>query len=259
MFERVNMKQLNDHIWLMDDHHEATGYLIVGKEKAMVIDTMNGYENIMDIVRTITDLPVVVVNTHGHCDHIFGNWAFDNAHLHPDDFALANSHFHFPEFMENCEKHSLTMPTFSPVSDGDIFDIGGLTFQVVALPEHTPGGICLLLKEDRILFTGDGINHHLWMQLDESLSIRELMNNLDKIMWVKEYADRILHGHAQGFDDISLIDALREGARDLLDQAAAGTLNDPDYQWFMRTDKQHAFGNDGSVICYRANNIEPGK
>ncbi len=69
MFERIKVKKLNDHIYLMDDNGEATGYLVVGEKKALVIDTMNGYANVYDVVRTLTDLPLMVVNTHGHCDH----------------------------------------------------------------------------------------------------------------------------------------------------------------------------------------------
>lgn len=64
MFERIKVKQLNDHIFLMDDNGDATGYLLVGSKKALVIDTMNGYENVYDVVRTMTDLPLMVVNTH---------------------------------------------------------------------------------------------------------------------------------------------------------------------------------------------------
>ena len=42
------------------------------------------------------------------------------------------------------------------------------------------------------MFTGDGINCHLWMQLDHSLPMKEFKKNLEGISWVKEKADRIL-------------------------------------------------------------------
>lgn len=73
MFERVKLVQINDHIRLMNDADEATGYIVVGKEKALIIDTMNGYEDVKAIAETVTDLPLIVVNTHGHPDHIFGD------------------------------------------------------------------------------------------------------------------------------------------------------------------------------------------
>ena len=36
-----------------------------------------GYEDVHAVVESVTDLPVLVVNTHGHCDHIYGNVYFD--------------------------------------------------------------------------------------------------------------------------------------------------------------------------------------
>ena len=41
MFERVILSQINSHVYLMDDNHEATGYIVVGDKKALVIDTIN--------------------------------------------------------------------------------------------------------------------------------------------------------------------------------------------------------------------------
>ena len=39
MTDRIKVKQMNESIYLLDDNGEATGYLVVGKEKAAVIDT----------------------------------------------------------------------------------------------------------------------------------------------------------------------------------------------------------------------------
>lgn len=87
MFERIILTQINPHVYLMDDNHEATGYIVIGNEKALVIDTMMGYEDVHAVVKSVTDLPVLVVNTHGHCDHIYGNVYLTRAYLHPADLA----------------------------------------------------------------------------------------------------------------------------------------------------------------------------
>jgi len=53
--------------------------LIIGSQRAMVIDTGCGPRqgrHILDAVRKKTDLPIVVVNTHAHYDHFFGNAVF---------------------------------------------------------------------------------------------------------------------------------------------------------------------------------------
>jgi len=252
MEDRIKVKQLDDCIWLMDDDGKATGYLVCGREKAVVIDTMNGIADVHAVVRRITDLPLTVVNTHGHCDHIFGNIYFDcDCFLHPADTEVATRHMSFPAFENLCREKNLEMPPFMAIYDGDIIDLGGLTLEVVSIPGHTPGGICLLLREKRVLFTGDSINHHLWMQLDESLPLKTFLDNLNKISWVTEKADKILHGHARDYDDISLFDKLRSGIKEIIEtKGEGGARSSSEYKWFGGIAKKYPFDDDGSVICY---------
>lgn len=258
MENRIKVKKIDDCVWLMDDKGEATGYLVCGEKKAVVIDTMNGIADVHAVGRAITDLPLTVVNTHGHCDHIFGNLYFDcDCFLHPGDTEVAAEHTGFPGFVKLRRKKKLEMPPFKEINDGEIIDLGGLTLEVISLPGHTPGGICLLLREKRILFTGDSINRHLWMQLKESLPLRTLLENLDKISWVTEKADKILHGHSQDFDDISLFNELHSGLRELIETKGEGdTRRSTDYKWFGGTAKQYPFGDGRSVICYSSDKLD---
>ena len=107
MENRIKVKKIDDCVWLMDDKGEATGYLVCGEKKAVVIDTMNGIADVHAVVRAITDLPLTVVNTHGHCDHIFGNLYFDcDCFLHPGDTEVAAEHTGFPD-CEASQKRSL--------------------------------------------------------------------------------------------------------------------------------------------------------
>jgi glyoxylase-like metal-dependent hydrolase (beta-lactamase superfamily II) len=256
MGKELFIKQLRPYLYLMDEAHEATGYIVVGNEKVCVIDTMNGYNDLHKVVRDITDKPIVVVNTHGHPDHIFGNVYFDEVYMNPKDNELAESFINAPEYIKECKKAGLTMPAFKPIKGGDVIDLGGKTLEVYDLPGHTPGGILLLLKEDRILFTGDSINHHLWMQLDGCPSMGDYVKELDKVMFLEKEADFILHGHATDFDAISLMRCLRSGAVEICE---GKTENDLPYQWFGGEAKQHPFKlEEGktyqqleSVICYR--------
>jgi len=213
---------------------------------------MHGCQNVYDVVRTLTDLPLMVVNTHGHCDHIYGNVYFDEAYIHPDDEEIAKEHMLFPQFIDTCKTHHVSMPPFKAINDGDVIELGGFTLDVISLQGHTPGGICLLLREDRILFTGDGINHHLWMQLEESSKLEDFLKHLNQIMYLTNEADYILHGHARGFDNISLMVQLRDGVANLIETKGEG---DKDYKWFGGIDKQHIFGDGNSVICYSINKL----
>ena len=255
MEHELFIKEMAPGIYLMDEAHEATGYLVVGGDKACVIDTMNGYNDLYAAVRGITDKAVTVINTHGHPDHIFGNMYFDHAWLHPADLPLARSFAEDPGFVRMLEERHRTMPPFLEVREGDVFDLGGRHLEVYELPGHTAGGIVLLLREDRILFTGDSINHHLWMQLDGCSPMDEFVRNLDRILFLEERADRILHGHADDYDDISLMRCLRDGAEAL---ANGDTSHDLPYHYFGGEARQHPFAclpgrhyqSDQHVICY---------
>ena len=260
MEKELFIKEVRPGIFLLDEAHEATGYLVVGKEKACLIDTMNGQSDLGGAVRKITDKPVIVVNTHGHPDHIFGNVFFEEAYMNSTDLELARSFTEHPDFLRECEKHGVKMPPFRNILPGERIDLGGRTLEVFALPGHTSGGILLLLKEDRVLFTGDSVNHHLWMQLDGCLPLHEFVKELDKVMFLQERADIILHGHARDADDISLLRCMREGVQEICD---GKTAEDKPYRWFGGTDLQHTFRCDPDrhyqqeehVICYRRENV----
>lgn len=236
--ERVNVKKLREDLYLFDEAQEATGYLLIGDEKACLIDTMMGRQNLYELVRRYTKKPIVVVNTHGHCDHICGNVYFEKAYMNYKDMDLAKEIMAIPEFVEECKKYGVSMPPFEDIHEGDTIDLGGKTLEIYDMPGHTPGGILLLCREERILFTGDSINHHLWMQLPTSSSIKDLVASIERVLFLEKEADYILHGHATDFDSITLMRALYEGAKAL---AAGNTQDDADYKWFGGLAKQHPF------------------
>ena len=258
--KKLFIKEVMPGIFLMDEAHEATGYLVTGRDRACVIDTMNGYCDLYQAVRERTDKPLTVVNTHGHPDHIFGNMYFEEAYINPADRELARMFTEDPEYIKMVEERGKTFPPFRDILPGDTIDLGGRTLEVFGLPGHTPGGIMLLLREDRVLFTGDSVNHHLWMQLDGCLTMKQFLRELDQVMFLQDRADVILHGHARDTDDISLLRCMRNGVEEI---CCGKTEQDTPYQWFGGTDLQHPFRCDPDrhyqqedhVICYRACNV----
>lgn len=194
--KKMYVTEIRKGIYLMDEAHEATGYLVVGEERACMIDTMNAYTNLREEVKKLTDKPVYVVNTHGHGDHIFGNVYFDEAYIDPADRGIVRMFLESPDYVKLAEEKGWKMPLYKEIHEGDKLDLGGRTLEIYSLPGHTPGGILLLLKEDRVLFSGDSINHHLWMQLPGCLPLHEYVKKLDRIMFLEEKADIVVHGHA---------------------------------------------------------------
>ena len=225
---RADIKQLRPHLYLINDAGSSTCYLLCGRDKAAVIDTVNGQEDLLAIVRTLTDLPLVVINTHGHGDHIFGNGFFEEAYMHPADNAIAELHFGFLK-MRMGDKALMPCP-FKPLQVGDVFDLGGVTLETVDLKGHTPGSIGLIDKEDRILFSGDGLNTHIWMQLQESSSIAQLRETLLALKEQHgEEFDIVLTGHAKETDDKIILDQMIAGCDRLI---AGQRETDQPYHWF---------------------------
>src|SRR5215203_318122 len=70
---------------------DVRSYLIAGSEKAILVDTGTGVGDIRKIVEQLTDLPVGVVNSHSHWDHIGGNWRFDDIAIHPLEASWLNA------------------------------------------------------------------------------------------------------------------------------------------------------------------------
>src|SRR5215813_2666907 len=55
---------------------ETIGYLIVGEKRAVLFDTGMGISDIKKVTTELTKLPVIVLNSHTHDDHVGGNWQF---------------------------------------------------------------------------------------------------------------------------------------------------------------------------------------
>lgn len=226
--QRAIITKIFDNVWLIDDAGEGTCYVVTGKEKAMLIDTANGQEDLREVVRTITDLPLVVANTHGHGDHIQGNYFFEEMWIHPADEALAQEHYGW--MRAEMEKAGLKPGTFRFLEIGQKFDLGGTELEVVDLKGHTAGSVGFLDRQNRVLFSGDGVLLAPWMQLEHSLPIAALRETLENLK--KDFGsefDCLLHGHAKGLVKADLVDKLLRGCEELL---AGKRENDRPYQWF---------------------------
>lgn len=139
-------------------------YLVVGGEKALLIDTGFGLGSLKKIVDGLTALPVILVNTHGHPDHGGGNAEFGRPLLHPADHELYARACSFEARLEEAtewgiedaaEKLLPTPPAPLPMEDGYVFDLGGRRLTVIHTPGHSMGSVCILDEQTGYLFTGD--------------------------------------------------------------------------------------------------------
>ena len=243
-----NVIPINDHVWLLDDNHAATCYVVGGAKQAAVSDTSLGMSNIRAVAEALTPLPLICINTHGHGDHMGGNWAFDKAYMNLADLPLAEESINHPEMQAAMKQFGIKFPPFENIEDGQVFDLGGVELEAIHFPGHTAGEIVLLDRKDRILFAGDGMVQHLWLQLEESLPVRTQIESMERLLPLRDQFDTILHGHCQAPCGIELFDTMLSALKDL---ETGNTENDIDYEWFDQISKAHPYQPDNRRIVYK--------
>lgn len=198
-------------VWRIDDHGGDNIYLVVGEARALLVDTGLGAGRLAAFVKTLTALPVDVVNTHGHPDHSGGNDEFARVHAHPLDFdairgfatrearqgTLARMAMAAPgaDLFSLDEAMRLPAAELVPVKGGHVFDLGGRALEVIEQPGHTPGEIVLLDAANRVLLTGDNDNTLVWLFLPTCRPLEVYLDSLRKLRARDGEYDTILPGH----------------------------------------------------------------
>jgi len=153
-------------------YEEVISYLILGSKKALLFDTGLGIGNIREVVSQLTPLPITVLNSHTHIDHIGGNSQFSD--ILGTDTAYTRAH---TQGAPHAEVEEIVRPErlcgqwpsgFKPesyaiapfkiarfVKDGDVIDLGGRRLEVLQIPGHTPDSLALHDHKNKLLFTGD--------------------------------------------------------------------------------------------------------
>ena len=186
----------------------AAEFLVIGNERALLIDTGCGLIDLPAIVRRFTDKPYDVVLTHGHGDHAGGIGWFDKLYLHPADFdqvenidlerlkgynrSLGEKAFEVYEYDPDASKPIEKTPELVAIGEGYTFDLGGRTLKVIETPGHTPGSICLLDETRRILFSGDACNVNLGIF---ACPVSEAVKGLYKLRDLSGKFDQNWNGH----------------------------------------------------------------
>lgn len=174
--------EIRKNIWQIEEDHCVCCTLVKGSEKALLIDTGYGRRNLRTFIEQNLDTPYMVVNSHGHPDHIGGNHWFDTVLTVREELDVIR---HFEEGTPLYSQKIL------PVKDR--LSLGNLHITVIPLPGHTAGSTGFLVEEERLLIAGDALNEELWLFNYGSLSLKQLYRTLKQTLSLE--FDSYLCGH----------------------------------------------------------------
>jgi len=159
---------------LLESRHyeEVISYLILGAERAILLDTGMGVGDIRAEVEHLTNLPVVVINSHGHYDHVGDNhrfaevWAFDDdgevarierglTRAQCTDYMRPDWHLELPSGFDPAAYEIRPSRVTRRLRHLEAIELGGRTLTVHHTPGHSSGSLCLFDSRDGLLFTGD--------------------------------------------------------------------------------------------------------
>jgi glyoxylase-like metal-dependent hydrolase (beta-lactamase superfamily II) len=139
-------------------------YLVVGRERAALIDSGMGLGDSREACAALTDLPIVNLCSHSHWDHVCGSHLFTERWIHPLERERLD---------EDYEVEGITRfraaPATGDATEGAVVDLGGRTLTVWHTPGHSPGHVSYRDSATGYLFCADTCYAGtLWMQTEDA-------------------------------------------------------------------------------------------
>jgi glyoxylase-like metal-dependent hydrolase (beta-lactamase superfamily II) len=222
---------------------EVISFLIVGSERALLFDTGLGIGDIHQLVSELTTLEIIVLNSHTHYDHVGGNHQFEEIYGVDCEFgrnnALGRTHDEVKEFVgegwiwkplpKGFSKNDYSSKPFTitkTVQDLEEIELGERTLEVVFTPGHSPDSLCLLDRENRLLFVGDTFYPaSLYAHLHGS-DFDTYAKSAARLADLELEVDFILPAHNEPLLESSYLTRFREAFQTMKEETAPFVLTD---------------------------------
>ncbi len=259
-----DVAQLSSHLYRITDALDVCCYLVVGQEKACLLDTCTGVGNLKACVEAITPLPLTVVLSHAHMDHCGGAGWFPEVLLCTSELPILEIHrdvdfrsrffsdhlkldLHREDFLE------VPQEIFRDIPQDLELDLGGVTVRLLHAPGHTPGMICPLIPQDRVLVIGDACDDNVLLFDKFSSSVGEYRRHLLRLRELDSEYDQVYGNHGCFSFPKALLDNVLECCDLILARKDAriptSTLGDQMYScWPTGSDGLRLDGKPGNVL-----------
>lgn len=196
--------QINENTWRIEDNNHVRFFLLTGTQRAILIDSGMQVNNAKEIAMELTNLPIMLINTHADRDHVGSNHEFESFYMHPSEAS-------------NYYKTQGHTGDYTPIVEGDVIDLGNRPLEIIALPGHTPGSIGILDVNNRVLISGDPIQDGLIFMFGVQREVNTYLKTLKKLDTYKDRFDTIYPSHGSFPVYPELIDKLYDTVLEILD------------------------------------------
>ena len=166
----------------------TNSYLVHRDGEALAIDVGGDPAPVTAFLQAKGLKLLAILVTHQHFDHLYGVHALQEATGAPcfvpaGDGAIADT-----EAARGGIWGMPPVPAFEsqPLPEGTM-QLGGFSFAILKTPGHTPGSICLLDRENRILFSGDTVSYGPVFLFGKYRDIHTYRKTLLKLMDLEGY------------------------------------------------------------------------
>jgi len=202
----IKTTEVLENVYVLKDRADCCANLVIGENKALLFDTGSGADDMSEAVRKITGLPLTVINSHGHFDHIGGDNQFDEVYLSELDFPILEDYDMqtLNRWRKELAKESVQEFSTAPKEWNcikglrfDSFDLGHMRCEIIPLKGHTAGSIGIWIPSKRLLLSGDALipvmclnfQNHLSKQAQYETLIR--VQDLDFDFYLTSHQDRL--------------------------------------------------------------------
>ena len=217
-------------------------HLILGRDRVLLIDTGMGIGDLRAVVDELTSLPLTVVNSHTHWDHIGSNWQFDEIAVHraeADRLPLGAPNERVRRAFAEDELSAPLPPGFDPktatirpsrattlLSGGERFDLGGRELEIIHAPGHSPGGIVLLDRASGLLFSTDVAYAGPLYAFGEDADLAAYRQTLGLLADLAPSLEAVFPSHNVARIEPALLIAMRDGIEAVTAGRAPETMRD---------------------------------